>query len=252
MTMQRTMRFLLLSFTLLLGACATMDRSQNERAAEVNTQLGIEYMRQGEFEQAMKNLERAVSQNPNYADARIAIALLYDRLDEPDKALPHYRRAVELAPDDSAILNNYGRFLCGRGEVAEAERLFKRSADNPLYRSREVPLTNAGLCVQRIDETARAEQYFMRALEANPQFAPALLPMAEIRHRGGHHLSARGFYQRYLELAPQTAETLWLGINIERELDNRDAVASYSLALRSRFPDSEQTRLLLESKRDER
>src|SRR5690606_39253757 len=244
---------LMLALAMLAG-CASVgtDRTQQQRLAEVNTQLGVQYLRQGELEQAAQRLSRAVRQDPQNAEAPAAFALLNEQLNEEGTGRRHYQRALQLAPEDSSILNNYGRFLCEHGEVEEAERLFKLAAENPLYRGRELPLTNAGLCLLRAGERERGEQYLLQALQVNPRFAPALLPMAEIRHQSGHHLSARGFYQRYLEVAPQTARTLLLGIGIEQALGNRDAVASYSLSLRSRFPDSEEARKLLEIERDGR
>ncbi|RFA30546.1 type IV pilus biogenesis/stability protein PilW [Alkalilimnicola ehrlichii] len=242
-----------LAFALLVSGCATSgtDRPQSadQRASRINTQLGVEYMRQGELEQAKEKLQRAVAQDARYADAHATLALLYDRLNEHNDARRHYRRAVQLAPEDSSILNNYGRFLCAQGNISQAERHFLRAVENPLYRTPEVPYTNLGLCLIRDDRPEEAEASFLKALEANPRFAPALLRVAELRLEGGHAMSARGFYQRYLDVAPQTAETLWLGINIERALGDEDAVASYSLSLRSRFPDSTEARKLLEMER---
>jgi type IV pilus assembly protein PilF len=46
-------------------------------------------------------------------------------------------------------------------------------------------------------------------------------------------------------IARPSAETLWLGIKIERALGDKDAVASYALQLRQEYPNSDQTRLLL-------
>jgi type IV pilus assembly protein PilF len=40
-------------------------------------------------------------------------------------------------------------------------------------------------------------------------------------------------------------DTLWLGIRLERILGNKDAEASYALALRQKYPNSEQTKALL-------
>ncbi|NNG13883.1 MAG: type IV pilus biogenesis/stability protein PilW, partial [Gammaproteobacteria bacterium] len=42
---------------------------------------------------------------------------------------------------------------------------------------------------------------------------------------------------------------LWLGIQIERKMGDKDAVASYALSLRKQFPDSEEAHLLRESSR---
>ncbi|MCG8324683.1 MAG: type IV pilus biogenesis/stability protein PilW, partial [Thiotrichales bacterium] len=61
------------------------------------------------------------------------------------------------------------------------------------------------------------------------------------------HLSARGYLQRYTGSNSHNAGSLWLGIQIERALGDRDAEASYALLLRNNFPDSREARLLRES-----
>lgn len=245
-------RFLLLALLLALAGCATTpsgEQTAEQKAARVNTQLGAAYLRQGRFEQALDRLTKAVNQDPSYAEGHSVLAVLYDRLGQHADAARHYRRSVELAPQDSSLLNNYGQFLCERGRIDEAERYLKRAASNPLYRTPEVPLTNAGICMLRAGREKAAEDYLLQALRANASFARALLPMAELRYRAGEPLSARGFYQRYLAVAPQTAETLWLGIQIERALGDMDAVGSYSLLLKGRFPDSPEAQKLIESEK---
>ena len=71
--------------------------------------------------------------------------------------------------------------------------------------------------------------------------------MCDLSFRLGRHLPARGYLQRYAEVARHSPRSLWLGVRIERELDDRDAEASYALQLEKNFPDSAQTKLLLES-----
>ncbi len=244
---------LMVILAVLLSACASTNQlsdpepTKGEKAARINTQLGVAYMREGQYEQAADKLQKALRQAPHYAEAYAVSAVLAERIGEHEKAQRYHRRAVELAPDNASMLNNFGRFLCTRGKVDEALGYFERAVGNSLYRTPEVPLGNAGLCLMREGDRTRAEDYFLRALRANPTFAPALLPMAEIRLQNGDALSARGFHQRYVEQAPQTAASLWLGIRIERELGNRDAAASYSLLLRNNFPDSEEARKLRET-----
>lgn len=245
--------FLLLA--LVLSGCATTgadEPSNDEKSARINTQLGIAYLRQGELEQALHKLTKALRQDPDHAEAHSAIAVLYERLGELDKAATHFQRSVELSPKDSSALNNFGRFECARGRVEQAEALFRRAAENPLYRSAELPLSNAGTCLLRAGQREKAEQYFSKALQVNDKFGPALLRMAELRQQNGDSLSARGFYQRYLALAPQTPETLWLGIQIERVLGDKDAVASYALLLKGKFPNSPEAQRLKELESNER
>ncbi|MEQ8660577.1 MAG: type IV pilus biogenesis/stability protein PilW, partial [Gammaproteobacteria bacterium] len=156
--------------------------------------------------------------------------------------------SLALDPRNSAALNNYGQFLCRQGRHAEGQAQFLKAVENPLYRLPAVAYSNAGTCAFDAGDLVVAETHFRRALESDPRLAPALLQMADISYRQQRYLPARGYLQRYLEVARHTARSLWLGILIERELDDRDAVASYSLQLERGFPDAQETRLLLESK----
>lgn len=252
----RTPRALwMLLVALLLAACSSSPTRPPDqqpdtdlgRAAEINTRLGVAYMQRGDLEQAMDKLRRALYQDPDYAPAHTTVAVLYERLDEPEKAREHYQRALGLTPDDPGLRNNYGQFLCGRGQVEKALEQFRRASSDPLYERREIPLANAGLCLLRQGETAPGEEMLRQSLEHNPRLARALLPMAELRLERGDALAARAYYQRYLAVSEQNAQSLWLGIRIERVLGDRGALGSYKLLLRSRYPDSRETKKLLES-----
>ncbi|GAB4344653.1 MAG: PilW family type IVa pilus biogenesis/stability lipoprotein TapF [Gammaproteobacteria bacterium] len=234
-----------------LGACSTaavrQEEAQRLKSSEINTELGLSYLRKGDTDRALLKLTRALEQNPDNPKAHAAIALVYDNLDRKERARQHYARAVELSPDDSYGLNAYGAFLCREGAVDEALKYFARAVDNPLYPQPEVALTNAGQCARSKNDLEQAETYFRAALRRNATFAPALYQMSRLSYETGRALSARGYLQRYLAVAKHTAQTLWLGIQIERELGDRDTVATYSLLLRRQFPDSEEARLLLKS-----
>ncbi|MDN5850942.1 MAG: type IV pilus biogenesis/stability protein PilW [Nitrococcus sp.] len=217
-----------------------------QQASDINTQLGIRYLQLGNLQQAVRKLEKALGQDADNADAHTTIGVVYEQLDKTDLAREHYRRAVELQPNNSEALNNYGRFLCRHGDYERAERYFKHSADNVTYATPEKPLANAGVCAIQHGDAKRAEDFFLSALKRNPRYARALINMAQLRFNSRHFLSARGYYQRYLAVAPQSPSSLWLGIRLEHALDDKDAVASYKLLLQQKFPDSTETRQLLE------
>lgn len=240
----------------LLAGCATTGRggtTADQEAARTNTQLGVYYLRQGNLSQSMVKLRKALEQDSSYADAHMAMALVYERMNEPRRAEQRYRRAIFLDSENSEARNNFGRFLCGEGRLDEALEQFRAAAANPVYDRPALALTNAGLCSRRAGEIRKAEEFFLSALETNGRFAPALLNMAELRYANGEHLSARGFYQRYLEVAAgQTPKSLWLGVRIETALGNTNEAASYSLVLKSKYPESPQTRSLLDWEKDGR
>lgn len=236
-------------FLLPLVACTPQNAREEgvNSPARLNVELGKAYIHQGDFKQAMTKLQRAVEQSPDYPDAHGTLAILYWRLGENDKADQEFRQAIRLDEKDPQFHNNYGVFLCEREQYKAAEDQFMAALANPLYETPEHAYTNAGLCALRRPDPQLAEKHFRAALQKNPKFAPALLRMGELSYDGGHYLQARAYLQRYSEVGPPTAESLWLGVRTERKLGDRDTASSYALRLRSNFPDSEQTRLLLES-----
>lgn len=239
--------FVVLLLSALLSSCAGNTRnspSGGNEAAEINMRLGLNYMQRGDYVFAMEKLEKALQQDPNLPSAHNTIAILYQRLGEEEKAEHHYKRAVDLAPEYSEAQNNYGAFLCRQQRYDEAEARFLRAVENPLYRSAAQAYENAGLCAMQEQQLKEAESYFRRALQIEPTLSKSLLQMAEISYRQQNYLQARGYMQRFHDASSWTAEALLLGIRIENKLGDEDAVASYILILRSRFPDSDEMLLV--------
>ena len=239
---------------LLLAACATtasnpdlQTREATNDLALANLNLGIEYMRRGEYERALEKLDKARAADPSYALTYNTYGVLYQRLGETARAEQNFRKALQLRPGESSTLNNYGRFLCQQGRQDEAQKAFASAAANPLYETPEIPIANAAACSMASGQTREAEQSFRRALDINPKLPIALLQMARLSYDQEKFLPARGYLQRYIAVAPHTAESLWLGIRIEQQLGDRNTVSSFALLLRNRFPDSNEARQLRES-----
>ena len=239
--------FALLLLSALLSACAGNNRNSSSggnEAAEINMRLGLNYMQRGDYAFALEKLEKALQQDPNLPSAHNTIAILYQRLGEDEKAEYHFKKAVDLAPEYSEAQNNYGAFLCQQQRFAEAEKRFLIAVENPLYQSAAQAYEIAGLCALQQQQVKKAEGYFRRALQIEPALSKSLLQMAEINYQQQNYLQARGYIQRFHDASVWTARALLLGIKIENKLGDEDAVASYILILRSRFPDSDEMLLV--------
>jgi len=214
---------------------------------DIYVQLAAGYMRQGNMGVALQQAKKAIEVDPGSVDANNMLALIYERLGEYDIAEVYFRQGIALDPENSFIRNAYGTYLCTQRRYQESDTQFKKALKNPLYRTPEVVLTNAGICASRKGDLQQAESYLRQALTENPRFGAALLEMTRLSLQAGQYLSVRAYLQRYLGVMRPTAESLWLGIQAENQLGDEDAVASYTLLLRSEFPDSREVQLLRES-----
>ena len=220
---------------------------QLEKIAAANLNLGVAYMQQGKYRQALDKLNRAKLAKNDYAPVYNALGLLHQKLGENEIAESNFKKAIELNPDDSLSLNNYGLFLCQNKRFEEADAIFLEAADKPFYKTPEIAITNAGTCALSNNQPDIAEKYFREALRLNPKISPALIQMAELSYEQYDYLSARAYLQRYLEISNHTSKSLWLGVRIEQELGDKDTLSSYALLLRNNFPDTKEADLLEES-----
>ena len=237
-----------------LMGCVTVGESvsttiDTEEASQVNLNLGIGYIRQGRWDLAREKLEKAIDQDPELAEAYSALALVYDNLGEPASAETNYRKAVQLAPDNSSVLNTYAVFLCRQGRGDRAEEYFQKAAQNPRYTTPEAALTNAGVCMLSMGNLEKAEIYFRNALAKNPRFPDALFQLTDIAFNRDNLMQARAFLQRYMAAAPPNPQILWLGIRIERGLGDEQAAERYAGELKNKFPESIEVNQLLELER---
>ncbi len=103
---------------------------------------------------------------------------------------------MDLAPDDLGVQNNFGRFLCERGEFEDGMALLKKASSNPLNDRQWLALTNAGRCQMAMEQKQKAEAYFRQALQLNNAYAPALLEMQKIAYQNGDFWAAKGIFAK--------------------------------------------------------
>jgi type IV pilus assembly protein PilF len=212
--------------------------------ARVHTDLAAAYYERGSMAIALEELRVATAADANYPAAHGMLGLVYMELRENQLAEASFERALSLSPGDPDINHNYGWFLCNTSREKESIKLFVQAIRNPLYATPYRSYSAAGVCSLRGGNPKDAEEFFQRALKLEPDDAPSLIKLGEIRYRQGQIPEARRLVSRYNKLMTPTAESLWLALRVERKLGERVAEQSLANQLRRRYPASAEYQAL--------
>jgi len=231
------------SLLLTLQGCSLFGfRADNVEAADTQLQLGVRYMSMDKLAIAKEHLERSIDLNSKNVEAYNALAFLYEKINEEESARENYEYALKLDAEDLSVLNNFGRFLCERGEYEEGMAYLDKAVHSPLNNRQWLAATNAGRCALAQKESTKGEAYLRQALQRQPNYAPALQTMQKLSYQNGDYWAAKGFYERYSSVSRQAAEALWYAYQTERALGNQEAAERYKKQLMESFPLAEETK----------
>ena len=212
--------------------------------AQLHTEIAAGFYERGQMEVALQELAEAVKLDPRNARIYNVYGLVYAMLGQDANAQQNFLKAIELAPNDSEIRQNWGWFLCTHGRAKESIAEFEMAVRNPLYRTPDVSLVNAGKCSEVIGERKRAEEYFRRALQINPASSVAAYNLSLLTYREGRFDEARALMKRVMAQASPPPDALYLGMCIERKLGDGPSEASYVSQLRNRYPESAEAKAI--------
>lgn len=241
--MVRNKDILLIAFIgLLLSACTTTGVKQSDTSSDTQDLASIAQveldLEEGKTDLALLELEPLLKENPNSAHLHGLAGQAYARNDDIPNAEKHYSRAIEISPDDTELLMNYGVFLCQQEKYVDADNAFLRAIRDPSNLYRDIALVNAGICAKKAGELQRSERYFNAALQVNPDSAIALYQLARLSMEVGNPAQARTFIIRYDAIAKPTPKSLLLSVLIGDELGDHSLAAQSSDQLMELYPNS--------------
>ncbi|RZI71515.1 MAG: type IV pilus biogenesis/stability protein PilW [Variovorax sp.] len=216
------------------------DEGDGRKRARIRLELAIGYFEAGQTEVALDEIKKSLLADPTYAEAYNLRGLIYMRLDDAGLAEDSFRRAIALSPREPNTMHNYGWLLCQQNRFNDATQQFEQAMAVPNYPGTAKTLMTLGVCQIRAGQRAEAEKTLLKAYEidaGNPVIGYNLASLLVQRE----DWSRAQFYVRRVNNSPSAnAETLWLGIKIERKLNNREAIAQLASQLQRRFPQSRE------------
>lgn len=216
------------------------DEPEARKRARIRIELAAGYFDQGQTSVALDQIKQALIADPNFGPAHSLRGLVYMRLNDNAMAEESFRRALQINPRDPDALHNYGFFACQQGRHAEGVQMFSRALTSPLYGGQAKTLMMLGTCQLRMGQTAEAEGSFSRAYELDPANPYVAFNLAALEFRRGELTKAQFVIRRLNNSEQANAESLWLGIKIERKMNNAQAAEQLAQQLQRRFPRSKE------------
>jgi type IV pilus assembly protein PilF len=136
--------------------------------------------------------------------------------------------------------HNYGWLLCQQNRYGDAAAQFTEALAVPGYPDRAKTLMTQGVCELKAGQRVQAERSLMQAYEIDASNPVVGFNLASVLAQRDEWSRAQFYIRRVNNSASASAETLALGIKIERKLNNREAAAQLGGQLQRRFPQSRE------------
>ncbi len=117
-----------------------------------------------------------------------------------------------------------------------------RAVANPTYGGQAKTLMTKGVCEIRAGLVKDAEASFARSYQLDATNPIAGYNLAALLFKRGEYERAQFYIRRLNATELANAETLWLGIKIEKQLKNPVVADQLAQQLQRRFPDSSELR----------
>ncbi len=175
----------------------TLDSNSECWLAHIN--LGKALASRGQFEEAIAHYRRVLEIEPNDADAYHNLGLAFANRGQFKEAIAHFRKALKIMPDFMEAHYNLGVALACCGQFDEATAHFRTVLEiKPDFVAAHY---NLGLALASRGQVNDAVAHFRKTLEIMPDFAAAHYNLGDALDRCGKLDEAMEHYQKALALA---------------------------------------------------
>lgn len=177
------------------------------RSGELAYRLGLLYLREGQWAEAIRHLEAAQKARPRHVDGLYYLAQAYFLHGEHRRAHETLERAAALAPQDAAVAQKRGEYLCeddlcrdGLPHLERARRL------DPTLENIDFDL---GMAHHRLAHVPEAQRHLEAALARDPGNLVAARFLADTLGHQEQWERALALYQQVVDREPGNAWALY-------------------------------------------
>lgn len=220
------------------------DETDSSKRARIRLELAVGYFDKGQTTIALDELKQSINADPSFYEAYNLRGLIYMRLNDLVLAEESFRRALGINSKAANVQHNYGWLLCQHSRMPEAEKMFTAALANPAYGDRAKTWMTLGLCQLKDGQKAAAEASLLRSYELDAGNPITGYNLALLLFQRGEYVRAQFYVRRINNSDLANAESLWLGIKVERRLGSNEASSQLAVQLKKRFAQSREAAAL--------
>jgi tetratricopeptide (TPR) repeat protein len=202
----------------------------NSESWMAHNYFGLQYLRQGQLDQAGAEFNKLLEVKPNFADGHDNLGIVLLQQVKTEEALAQFRQALKLKPGDEEICTSLSAALLKEGKVDEAifycRMALKTKPDlADAHFNLGLALFDKGLANEAITQ-------YQETLRIEPNHAAARDKLGMALWQQGRVDEAQVHFQKNLEINPADAEAhFYLGNILRQKGRNDDAMAHFQKAL---------------------
>jgi type IV pilus assembly protein PilF len=216
------------------------DEPVSRKRARIRLELASGYFELGQTTVALDELKQSIAIDANYSDAHQLKGLVYMRLSEPKLAEASFKRALDLSPKDANVMQNLGWLLCQESRFEESELYFARALSTSQYDQRAKTFRTLGLCRIKSGRLAEGGDSLRASYDIDPQNSVTAFNLASSLFQQSKFVGAQKYIRELNNSDLANAESFWLGIKIERQLNNSSGMTQLATQMIKRFPKAKE------------
>ncbi|MEA3465426.1 MAG: tetratricopeptide repeat protein [Thermodesulfobacteriota bacterium] len=178
-----------------------------------------------DYSNALREMLQAVKIKPKDPDYQMTLATIYFEKKAYLLSEQHYKKSLQLRPDDPTTQNNLAALYLNMQRWDDAARLFRKVADNLLFRHQTRALIGLGVANYRGEHHQRAVLAFNEVLQLAPGNTTALSWLGNTYYTMGKFQLARQRLEEALQIVPNNNNVRLLLGQTYMQLDKSEAAA---------------------------
>lgn len=183
-----------------------MTTSHNEGRAGLYLQIGDDLMTQENYPEALTNLLEANKLAPNNPRIMNSLGMLYFHREKYDLAAEYLQKTISIEPKYTDARTNLGRVYIAQGKYNKAIIETKKALQDLTYNHPEKAQTNLGLAYLRKNKFAAAKNELHTAIKLNKEYCPAYSYYGQSLMKLKQYEDASGVFDRAIKVCQTKPE----------------------------------------------